>query len=281
MPKFARFEMFGGYTYAQMGPFNAGHWADLDGYNVSLGVNAVDWLALIVEGSEYFGTSKIPTTVQAPFPNCGNQGVSFCPPGPLFKVDTREYNVLFGAMFPYRKYERWVPFGELMYGHGGIEASRSPRASMKWKSVPAEHCWPEAELTTGSTSDLPFASKSITCRPLLFATLGKKKQDNLRLSVGIVIRTVRKKKRRLEDETETAPKRPIRQMIVIFSASRPSLRGSKIKNLRITRGSPAAKGTWPPESFSGVFTTDAANRSTAPLSPAIRPQNPSPSRSHP
>ncbi|MGA3194610.1 MAG: hypothetical protein ABSD39_06360 [Terriglobales bacterium] len=206
VPKFARFEMFGGYTYAQMGPFNAGHWADLNGYNVSLGVNAVNWLALIVEGSEYFGNSKIPTTVQAPFPNCGNQGVSFCPPGPLFKVDTREYNVLFGAMFPYRKYERWVPFGELMYGHGGTrgEAIANGLDEVEISSGRALLAGGGADHVISERFAVRFKADYLETATS-FATLGKKKQDNLRLSVGIVIRSVRKKKRRLEDETETAP----------------------------------------------------------------------------
>jgi hypothetical protein len=38
-----------------------------------------------------------------------------------------------------------------------------------------------------------------------FPLLGKKKQDNFRFSVGIVIRNVHKKKRRLEDETQPEP----------------------------------------------------------------------------
>ena len=38
-----------------------------------------------------------------------------------------------------------------------------------------------------------------------FPTFQKKKQDNVRFSVGVVIRNVHKKKRRLEDETEPAP----------------------------------------------------------------------------
>ena len=38
-----------------------------------------------------------------------------------------------------------------------------------------------------------------------FPLLGKKKQDNFRFSVGIVIRSVHKKKRTLEDETQPVP----------------------------------------------------------------------------
>ncbi len=38
-----------------------------------------------------------------------------------------------------------------------------------------------------------------------FAIGGKKKQDNFRFSLGVVIRNVHKKKRTLEDETQAAP----------------------------------------------------------------------------
>ena len=38
-----------------------------------------------------------------------------------------------------------------------------------------------------------------------FPLVGKQKQDNFRFSVGIVIRNVRKKKRKLEDETQPEP----------------------------------------------------------------------------
>jgi hypothetical protein len=38
-----------------------------------------------------------------------------------------------------------------------------------------------------------------------FSLLGKKKQDNFRFSMGIVIHRVHKKRRRLEDETQVEP----------------------------------------------------------------------------
>jgi hypothetical protein len=206
VPKFPRFELFGGYSFAQAGPFNAGHWADLNGWNTSLGVNAASWLGLVVEGGEYFGTSKIPTTVQAPFPNCGNQSTSFCPPGPLFNVDTREYNILFGAQFPYRKYEQWTPFGELLYGHGGT------RGEARANGLDLTEVSSGRALLAGGGADHKITER-LALRIKIdylqtatsFPSLGKKKQDNLRLSVGIVIRSVRKKRRRLEDETEPEP----------------------------------------------------------------------------
>ncbi len=206
VPNFQRFELFAGYSYGQMGPYNAGHWADLNGWNTSLGVNVVSWLGLVVEGSEYYGNAKIPTTVQAPFPNCGNQNISFCPPGPLFNVNTREYNILFGAIFPYRKYAFWTPFGELMYGHGGVrgEAIAQGLDEVEISSGRA--------LLAGAGADHRISERfalrlkvDYLQTSTAFPTLGNKKQDNLRFSAGIVIRTVRKKKRRLEDETEPTP----------------------------------------------------------------------------
>ena len=117
--QYPRLELFGGGTYAEAGFFNSGHWAGLSGWDASLGLNGNSWLGFIIEGGQYFGTSKIPTGTQAPFPSCGGDP-SFCPAtSPTFGVRTKEYNVLFGAQFSRRKYERWTPFGEILYGHQG------------------------------------------------------------------------------------------------------------------------------------------------------------------
>ena len=125
-PQYPRFELFGGGTYAETGLFNAGHWAGLPGWDASLGANATSWLGFVLEGGQYFGTSKIPSLVPAPFPSGPNS--SSPTPSPTFNVATREYNFLFGAQFSRRKYGRWTPFGELLYGHQGIRgvATRRP-----------------------------------------------------------------------------------------------------------------------------------------------------------
>ena len=59
-PPFPRIELFAGGSYAEAGLFNAGHWAGLPGWDASLGLNATHWLGIVVEGGQYFGTSKIP-----------------------------------------------------------------------------------------------------------------------------------------------------------------------------------------------------------------------------
>src|SRR5258708_9635628 len=121
--QYPRFELFAGGSYAEAGLFNAGHWAGLPGWDASLGLNATSCLGFVVEGGQYFGTSNIPTAVPAPFPTCGE----FCPSGATFNATTREYNILFGAQFSRRKYERWTPFGELMFGHQAVRAKTTAK----------------------------------------------------------------------------------------------------------------------------------------------------------
>jgi hypothetical protein len=195
--QFPRFELFGGGSYAEAGPFNAGHWAGLHGWDASLGLNATSWLGFVVDGGQYFGNSKIPTAVPAPFPTCGE----FCPTGPTFDVATREYNFLVGPQFSRRKYERWTPFGELMFGHGGT------RGEATAKGVTEREVSSGLALLAGGGVDykinqrfaLRFKADYLQTRAF------KQKQDNFRVSVGIVIRSVHKKKRTLEDETQPVP----------------------------------------------------------------------------
>jgi len=204
-PTYPRLEFFGGGSYAQAGLFNAGHWAGLHGWDASLAANATSWIGVVVDGGEYFGTSKISSTSPQPFPS----GQFYEPsPSPTFNVATREYNILFGVQFARRKYGRWTPIGEVMYGHqgtrgvatpvnsgalvpkvgtgraivvgGGFEHAINPRFALRFK---ADY------FQTGSQ----------------FPTFAKKTQDNFRVSVGIVIRNRHKKKRTLEDESEPEP----------------------------------------------------------------------------
>jgi len=202
--QYPRMELFAGGSYAEAGLFNAGHWAGLPGWDASLGLNATSWLGIIVEGGQYFGTSKIPTTNPEPFPPC--TGTCQPPPGPTFNVTTREYNFLFGAQFSRRKYERWTPFGELLYGHQGT------RGVATLPGYSATEVGTGRALVAGGGIDrkinqrfaLRFKADYLQTASQ-FPFFAKKKQDNFRFSVGIVIRNVHKKKRRLEDETQPEP----------------------------------------------------------------------------
>lgn len=196
-PQFPRLELFGGYSFAQAGLYNAGHWAQLNGWNASFGINLTDHVGVIVDGSEYFGNSRIPTASPAPFPAC----VVDCPSGPTFNADTREYNILFGLQFPFHRRERWTPFGELMFGHDGVrgQSFQNNFNESVVSSGLAATAGGGATYKINERFALRFKADYLATHTS-FPALGKKTQDNLRLSVGVVIRSVRKKRRTLEEE---------------------------------------------------------------------------------
>jgi hypothetical protein len=200
--KFPLLEFFGGYSFAQAGYFNSGRWAQLNGWNGSLAVNVASWLGLLADGGQHFGTSQIPTGTPKPFPTCGGIPVSFCPGGTYFNVRTQAYEITFGAQFPYRKHELLTPFGELMVGHGGV------RGDSTAQGVNIVEVSSGLALIAGAGVDRKI-NERFALRVKVdylqtrtdFPVLGKAKQDNLRVSVGVVIRSVKKKKRKLEEET--------------------------------------------------------------------------------
>jgi outer membrane protein with beta-barrel domain len=202
---FPRVEFFVGGTYAEAGFYNAGHWAGLPGWDTSLGLNVTHWFGFIVEGGEYFGTFKIPTNPgnQLPFPPCPQ----FCPnTSPTFDATTREYNILFGGQVARRKYERWTPRGEFLYGHQGV------RGIANGSGAQVTEVGTGRAFVAGGGVDYKINPRfALRLNADYFQTgtdfllLGKKKQDNFRVSVGIVIRNVHKKRRTLEEETQTQP----------------------------------------------------------------------------
>ena len=202
---YPRIELFAGGTYAEAGLFNAGHWAGLPGWDASFGLNAARWFGIVVEGGQYFGTSKIPTGTPEPFPPCGGQN-GFCPGTyPTFDVTTREYNFLFGAQFARRKYELWTPFGELLYGHQGTRGQATGGGATFTEIGTGRALVAGGGLDRRINERFALRFKADYFQTgSQFPTFAKKKQDNFRFSVGIVIRNVRKKKRSL-DETDVAP----------------------------------------------------------------------------
>jgi len=206
-PVFPRTELFGGYSFAQAGFFNAGHWAQLNGWNASLTLNADKMIGFVVDGGEFFGNTKIPNAVPAPFPV---SQAPYCSGGAtcLFNANTREYNILFGVQFAYRKHERLTPFGEVMFGHDGVRGIATGSGDVTETEVSSG-----LALLAGAGVDrkinerfaLRVKADYLQTRTSFGGSLGKAKQDNLRVSVGIVMRSVRKKKRTLEEETGVEP----------------------------------------------------------------------------
>jgi hypothetical protein len=193
-------EFFAGGSYAEAGLFNAGHWAGLRGWDSSLGLNATSWIGVVVDGGQYFGTSKISSTSPQPFPS----GQFFEPsPSPTFNVATREYDILFGLQFARRKYRRWTPIGEAMYGHEGTRGVATPVTP---GPLVAEVSSGRALVAGGGVEHSINQRLALRIKADYLQTSSfKQKQDNFRVSVGIVFRNVHKKKRTLEDETDTAP----------------------------------------------------------------------------
>ena len=193
--QYPRFELFAGGSYAEAGLFNAGHWAGLEGWDASLAFNATHWLGFVVDGGQYFGTTKIPVAVPTPFPTCP----PLCPTTfPTFDAKTREYNILFGPQFSRRKSERWTPFGELLFGHAGVRGEALAQG-FDYRAVSSGYA-----LAAGGGTDYKINQRfALRVKADYLQTRAfKQKQDNFRFSVGIVIRSVRKKKRTLEDETQ-------------------------------------------------------------------------------
>ncbi len=198
--QYPRLEFFAGGSYAETGLFNAGHWAGLRGWDASLGLNVTSWIGVVVDGGQYFGTSKISSTFPQPFPT----GQFFEPsPSPTFNVATREYNILFGLQFARRKYGRWTPIGEAMYGHEGTRGVATPVTT---GPLVAEVSSGRAIVAGGGIERTINPRLALRIKADYLQTNSFKQiQDNFRVSVGLVFRNVHKKKRTLEDETDTAP----------------------------------------------------------------------------
>jgi opacity protein-like surface antigen len=193
-PKYPRLEVSGGFSYALTDMFNSGNRAGMDGWNASLGLNAASWLGFVIEGSGLYGTSKIPIGAPAPFPTCP----PFCPQGvDLFSVRTRNYNYLFGAQFPYRKWERVTPFGEALFGHSGIRGQATDLSGVVNTQVGSG-----LGLLGGGGLDYAVSPRlALRFKADYLQTRGfRLKQDNVRFSIGVVFRKVPRKRRTLEEE---------------------------------------------------------------------------------
>lgn len=193
-PKYARLELFGGYVYGMTDLFNSGRVARPQGWNGSFGINAASHLGFVFEANGLYGTSKIPIAVPAPFPECP----PFCPNGTsTFNVDTKNYNYLFGVQIPFRRSGRFTPFFEVMFGHAGVRGEARSIDGTKFAEVSGG-----LGLLGGGGVDYKINPRfALRFKADYYQTrLFNLKQDNAQFSVGLVIRTVRKKKKTLEDE---------------------------------------------------------------------------------
>ncbi|HUM06441.1 MAG TPA: outer membrane beta-barrel protein [Terriglobales bacterium] len=203
-PKYPRAELFGGYVYGMTDYFNSGHVARPQGWNVSLGLNAASHLGFVFEANGLYGTSRIPVAVPAPFPPCGGTDTQgFCPPGTdTFNVDTKNYNYLFGIQIPFRRSERFTPFAEALFGHAGVRGEALSGDGTRFSVVSGG-----LGLVGGGGVDYNISPRfALRFKADYFQSrVFRLKQDNALFSVGIVIRTVHKKKKTLEDVDQPQP----------------------------------------------------------------------------
>lgn len=198
-PKYSRVELFGGYVYGMTDLFNSGRVSRPNGWNASLGLNAASHLGFVFEANGLYGTSKIPVAVPAPFPECP----PFCPNGiSTFNVDTKNYNYLFGVQIPFRPSPRFTLFGETMFGHAGVRGEARSGDGTKFAEVSGG-----LGLLAGGGVDYNINPRfALRFKADYFQSrLFSKKQDNAQFSVGLVIRTVKKKKKTLEDVDQPQP----------------------------------------------------------------------------
>lgn len=204
-PKYPRAELFGGYVYGMTDLFNSGHVARPQGWNVSVGLNAASHLGFVFEANGLYGTSRIPRTVPTPFPECnGPDTPSFCPAGsgPTFNVDTKNYNYLFGIQIPFRRSPRFTPFAEALFGHSGVRGEAMAIDGTRVAEVSGG-----LGLIGGGGVDYNISPRfALRFKADYFQTrVFRLKQDNAQFSVGLVIRTVKKKKKTLEDVDQPQP----------------------------------------------------------------------------
>ena len=200
--QYPRAELFGGYSYGYTDLFNSGYRANLygdsgkPGWNASFGFNVAKWMGFVFDASGLYGNSPIPVTVPAPFPPCP----AFCPGNTgTFEAKTKLYSYLFGAQLPYRKSKTWTPFAEILAGHSAVRGEVPGIAETSGGLGLVGGLGVDRRIN----ERFAFRIKADYLQTRTsFPSLGNRKQDNLRVSVGIVLRSVRRKKKTLEDETQ-------------------------------------------------------------------------------
>ena len=108
------------------------------------------------------------------------------------------------AQIARRKYERWTPRGEFLYGHQGV------RGIANGGGAQVTEVGTGRAFVAGGGLDYKINPRfALRLNADYFQTgtdftlLGKQKQDNFRVSVGVVIRNVHKKRRTLEEENQS------------------------------------------------------------------------------
>jgi len=177
-------EVFGGYSYTGADPFSTGNRVGLNGWDATFTITAGKRLGLVADFGGDYGTSQIPVLDPTPFPPCP----PFCPTQvTTFPVKTRLYTFLFGAQLPYRKWDKFTPYVEVLFGRARLSGKVAEFAVTDGKFA----------YTLGAGADYTMTRKLAwrVQADYLHTNFLKSKEDNFRLSTGIVFRLVGKEKK--------------------------------------------------------------------------------------
>jgi opacity protein-like surface antigen len=113
-------QVFGGYSYAAVDPYSTNQRTGLNGFEAALNLNVARWLGLVVDIGGNYGNVSLPVLVPTPFPPC----TPLCPSSATtFSANTHLYTYLFGANLPYRKWPKFTPFAQLLFGRAHVSGS--------------------------------------------------------------------------------------------------------------------------------------------------------------
>ncbi len=180
-----RAEFFGGYSYAGADPYATSQRTGLNGWEGAVRLNFAPWLGIVADFSGDYGHVKLPVLFPAPFPPCA----PFCPPSSsTFSVDTKLYSYLFGADVPYRKWDRFTPYAQLLFGKAHVNGQFGGTSELDTKFGMALGFGADYRITPR----LAWRVQADYLQTKFFAN----KEDNFRVSTGIVLRLTKKKKNR-------------------------------------------------------------------------------------
>lgn len=180
-----RAELFAGYSYAGADPYATTERTGLNGWEGGLRLNLAKWLGIVADFSGDYGQVKLPVLTPTPFPPCA----PLCPASSsTFPVDTRLYSYLFGADVPYRKWDRFTPYAQFLFGKAHVSGEFAGTTEVDTKFATALGFGADYRIT----QRLSWRVQADYLQTRFFAN----KEDNFRVSTGIVLRLTRRKKNR-------------------------------------------------------------------------------------
>jgi len=184
-PRLPIAELYGGYTYVSADPFSTNTRVRLDGWEATLSLNVVRWLGLVADFGTSYGNAQIPVAVPTPFPPCP----PLCPTSTTnLTVNTRLFTYLFGARVPYRRWKKFTPYAQGLFGKAHVKGSILGVSESDSKFAIALGLGADYRIS----QRLAWRVQADYLRTRFFSYY----EDNYRVSTGIVLNFTHKKKRR-------------------------------------------------------------------------------------